>query len=115
MIATISINTQNIIKEIREQEEKEQEIKTHCDYIQELMKENTEAAERQNIKYLKANEHYMHLHISESEDKKISEETQKTINTLERIRGNYYFRMMDYHNKNNILRRMMCVYVESKK
>jgi hypothetical protein len=115
MIATISINTQNLIKEMKEQEEKEQEIKSHCDYIQELIKENAEEAERQNIKYLKTNECYMNLHMTESEDKTLSEETQKTINTLERIRGNYYFRMMEYHNKNNMLRNIMCAYVESKK
>ena len=115
MIVSISINTQNLIKEMREQEEKENEIKAYCDYIQSIITENTELQEHQNKKYQKANENYLKYYVPESEIDKLPEERRKALKTLDKLQRKYYFKAIDYGNKNNILNNVLKAYLESMK
>jgi hypothetical protein len=98
-----------------EHEERERDLKAHCDYIQSIIDENLKHQEHQNNKYEEANKHYMNYHVPESEIKLLTEENKKILNTLNKLQRKYYFKALEYGTKNKLLMDVLKVYIESKK
>ena len=110
-VSIISTTTQNLIKEMKEAEEKEIELKAYGKLVNELSKDLNDNVDIYGKKYFKANEHYMNVHISESEDKKLSKELQHEIKVYEKMRSKYYFKMVEYQCKVNMLNNMYKAYL----
>jgi hypothetical protein len=113
-VSMISITTQNIIKEMKENEERENELNAYSEFTSKLINDYSDIIKHITKKYDKANEHYMRVHISESENKKLSKELQHEIKVYERMRSKYYFQMEKYQQKINMIGNMHRVYVNSK-
>lgn len=112
MISTISIHTQNLIKEIKEREDKERELTTYSEFMDTLTDEHNMIIMLLDDGYNKYNELYVNLHISESEDLNLSEDIQAEIKKYDDIRGKYYFKMMDYKGRLNMIRTMYDAYLD---
>ena len=110
-VSIISTTTQNLIKEMKEAEEKEKELKAYGELVNELSKDLNDNVIHNSKKYFKANEHYMNVHISEIEDKKLSKELQHEIKVYEKMRSKYYFKMVEYQCKVNMLHNMYKAYL----
>ena len=112
-LSMISINTQNIIREMKEHEERENELKAYCGFVNKLTREYEAIIDNLNIKYENVNKKYWGIYISESENKLLSKELQHEIEVYGNKRSKYYFKMMKYRGKINMIRTMYDAYIDT--
>jgi len=112
MISTISIHTQNLIKEIKEREDKENELEAYSAFVDKLTKNYEDIIEAIEIKYNEANDNYIKVHISESENKNLSDDMQDEIKLYGELRSKHYFKIMEYRGKINMLNNMYTAYID---
>ena len=112
MISTISIHTQNLIKQIKEREQKESDLLSYSEFVNNLTKNYEDIIEAIEEKYNEANDEYVKLHISESVDKLLSDDIQDKIKLYGDLRSKHYFKIMEYKGKITMLRNMWDVYLD---
>jgi hypothetical protein len=112
MISTISIHTQNLIKQIKEEEQKESDLLSYSEFVEKLTKNYEDIIVAIDKQYNKANDEYVKLHISESENKNLSDDIQYKILLYGELRSKHYFKIMEYRGKINMLNNMYNAYID---